>query len=112
MSCLRLGPNWIVLPFDLCGPSRGATWTPRVPVSAKWEYKALSACNRRAGTPYMGASEQDTRPKASPIVLGILLRLCPGRSGLGWNLIGSMYRGLWREHTALRALDPRTSPPT
>ena len=36
-------------------------------------------------------------------------QLFPGRSGLGRNSVGSTYRGLGRERTALRALIFRTS---
>ena len=47
MSDLRLGPNWIVPPFDVL-----LTCKQRPPPSRG--YKALSACNRRAGTPLYG----------------------------------------------------------
>ena len=48
-----------------------------------------------------GASEQAT----APMVLYVgLLPIISGRSDLGRNSVGSTYRGLWRERTALRAL--------
>ena len=91
------GPTRLALPFGrsgsfLLGPCE----------HANWEYKALITCDRRAGTPHMGGPLARYRPgenhlwKSVPII--------PGRSGLGRNSVGSTYRGLWRERTALRAL--------
>ena len=56
----------------------------------------------------MGGLLASYRPDRS-VLLGTF-RLVPGRSGLGRNSVGSTYRGLGRERTALRALIFCTSP--
>ena len=104
MSSLCLGPNWIILLFEylhysaitgLHGPSSGYK-VPGYVVKAEQDFNC------------MGASEQDTARMALYCV--DYFRLFPDRSGLGRNSVGSTYRGLLRERTALRALILCTPP--
>ena len=110
MSGLWLGPNWVVLPFDCSGSLRGATWTPcapaNMPIGSTRPWVLVIAEQELC---IWGPLNEIHVPN-QVLFVGICLRFFPCRSGLGRNYVGSTYRCLGREHTALRALDLCTSP--